>query len=125
MMIMCGILVHRWRCVQFETGSAFKLDLKNNGVVRRSSQDSDVSEDFSAILSALVRCFAENMHACIHACNNFMYLVFDIVRPSVFIVLWHTLFLTYVTDLLLCVYKKIFLVWNFYGKTLQGKRVRA
>jgi hypothetical protein len=105
MMIMCGILVHRWRCVQFETGSAFKLDLKNNGVVRRSSQDSDVSEDFSAILSVLVRCFAENMHACIHACNNFTYLVFDIVRPSVFIRLWHTLFLTYVTDLLLCVYK--------------------
>jgi len=86
MMIMSGIFVHRWRCVQFETGSAFKLDLKNNGVVRRSSQDSDVSEVFSALLSVLVRCFAENMHTSIHACNNFIYLVCDIVRPSVFIV---------------------------------------
>ena len=85
-MMMCGILVHRWRCVQFETGSAFKLDLKNNGVVRRSSQDSDVSEVFSALMSVLVRCFAENMHTCFHACNNFTYLVFDIVRSSVFIV---------------------------------------
>lgn len=121
MMIVCGILVHRWRCVQFETGSAFKLDLKNNGVVRRSSQDSDVSEDFSAILSVLVRCFAENMHACIHACNNFtylvcnnfIYLVFDIVRPSVFVLLWHTLFLTYVTDLLLCVHKISFSCLEF------------
>jgi hypothetical protein len=35
--------VHRWRSVQFDTESAFKLELKNNGVVRRSSQESDVS----------------------------------------------------------------------------------
>jgi hypothetical protein len=77
--------VHRWRCVQFETGSAFKLELKNNGVVRRSSQDSDVSEVFSALFSVLVSCFAENIHTGIHVCNNFTCLIFDIVKPSVFV----------------------------------------
>jgi KAT8 regulatory NSL complex subunit 1 len=42
----------KWRCVQFETGSAFKLDLKNNGVVRRSSQDSDVEDLNEETISA-------------------------------------------------------------------------
>lgn len=34
----------KWRSVQFEADSAFKLELKNNGVVRRSSQESDVED---------------------------------------------------------------------------------
>jgi hypothetical protein len=45
--MMCEMrCVHRWRSVQFEAESAFKLELKNNGVVRRSSQESDVSTVF-------------------------------------------------------------------------------
>lgn len=38
--------LYRWRSVQFEAETAFKLELKNNGVVRRSSQESDVSTSF-------------------------------------------------------------------------------
>jgi hypothetical protein len=41
--------VHRWRSVQFEAETAFKLELKNNGVVRRSSQESDVSVVFPLV----------------------------------------------------------------------------
>jgi hypothetical protein len=47
--MMCEMpRVHRWRSVQFDAESAFKLELKNNGVVRRSSQESDVSTIFSS-----------------------------------------------------------------------------
>ncbi|KDR09917.1 hypothetical protein L798_00354, partial [Zootermopsis nevadensis] len=34
----------KWRSVEFEAETAFKLELKNNGVVRRSSQESDVED---------------------------------------------------------------------------------
>jgi hypothetical protein len=44
LIMMCEMsCVRRWRSIQFEAESAFKLELKNNGVVRRSSQESDVS----------------------------------------------------------------------------------
>jgi hypothetical protein len=116
------ILVHRWRCVQFETGSAFKLDLKNNGVVRRSSQDSDVSEVFSSLGSVLIRCFAENMHTSIHACNNFTYLECDTVGPSVFSHRVVTHFIHNMHHRFTALHlQNFFLVWNFYGMTLQGK----
>jgi hypothetical protein len=45
--MMCAVpRVRRWRSVQYDAESTFKLELKNNGVVRRSSQESDVSRGF-------------------------------------------------------------------------------
>jgi hypothetical protein len=95
--------VHRWRCVQFETGSVFKLVLKNNGVVRRSSQDSDVSEIFSAVW---VFSLGDMLSICILVfmpliiLHNWYLILLGLLYSFIFS---HSLFITCITDFLLSV----------------------